>query len=216
MRRNSATVSFFLGLVIILSASFAGIVIASAGTYHLSSESVKVWTTKDGSVDLLYNVTLSLDSGENIGFVTVGQPNGNFTIGSAMDQYGNVLSATDASEGGDYKIKVVFNTPLSIGHTLWFTLTTNVAGVIHNDTVNPEDWGMQFVPCWWPVSVDDLKVTIIMPSWLGFNSSLVKASPSWNSTFTEDSRLAVFWEKQNLLPNQQFQVGVSFPGPNPG
>ena len=87
--------------------------------------------------------------------------------------------------------------------------------MMYNDTMNPGNLGMQFIPCRWSVTVNDLQVTIVMPSWLGLNSSVVNASPSWNSTFAEDSRLAVFWEKQNLLPNEQFLIGVSFPGPNP-
>jgi len=33
----------------------------------------------------------------------------------------------------------------------------------------------------------------------------------WNNTLYEGDRLAIYWEKQNLLPNQQFHVGVSFP-----
>jgi hypothetical protein len=215
MRRRNVVAFFFLALVAVLPAWFAGVSAAMSGTYHLSSESVKIWTNQDGSIDLLYNITLSLDSGENISFVTVGQPNRNYTIGNATDQYGNVLSATDATEGSDYKVRVVLNTPLNAGQTIWFTLATSVAEMMYNDTVNPGNLGMQFIPCWWPVTVNDLQVTLIMPSWLGLNSSVVKASPSWNDTFAEDSRLAVFWEKQNLLPNEQFPIGVSFPGTNP-
>jgi hypothetical protein len=215
MRRRNVKACFFLALVVILSTSFGRVAAAWSGTYHLPNESVKIWTNRDGSIDLLYNVTLSLDSGENMSFVTVGQPKGNYTIGSAADQYGNVLSATDASEGSDYKVKVVLNTSLIAGQTLWFTLTTNVAEMMYYDTMNPGNLGMQFIPCWWPVNVDDLQVTIVMPSWVGFNSSLFKVSPSWNNMFTEDSRLAIFWEKQNLLPNEQFPIIVSFLGPNP-
>ena len=38
----------------------------------------------------------------------IGQPNGDFTIGEATDQYGHVLSTRDDSSGSDYKVRVNF------------------------------------------------------------------------------------------------------------
>lgn len=190
-------------LVIMLSGSS----IAWSGTYHLDKEWVQIWINQDGSIDLFYNITLSLDSGDDINFVTVGQPNGYYTIGVASDQYGNTLSATDAREGTDYKVKVALYAPLKSGQTVWFKLVTNVAHMIYNDTST--DVGMLFIPTWYPVNVQDLRVSILLPA--GVNESMIGAARNWTSTNMEEDRLAVYWEAQNLSPNEQYPVGISFP-----
>jgi hypothetical protein len=33
----------------------------------------------------------------------------------------------------------------------------------------------------------------------------------WSNTVIEDDRLGVYWEKQNLAPNERYPIGVSFP-----
>jgi hypothetical protein len=184
---------------------------AWTGTYHLPRQWVKIWINQDGTIDLFYNITVTLDSGDNINFVYVGQPNGDFTVGSAADQYGNSLSPYDFSSGGDYRARVNLHLPLTAGHSIWFTLTTNVGSMIYNDTMNPGNVGMQFIPSWWPVDVQDLRVSIVLPS--GITTGMVKTYVhEWSSTGSEpDGRVSVFWEAQNLSPNEQYPVGVSFP-----
>ena len=54
----------------------------------------------------------------------------------------------DASSGSDYRVDVTLNQPLTAGNSVWFTVTTNVAGMISNDTQNPGNFGMQFIPQW--------------------------------------------------------------------
>src|SRR3989304_5912849 len=58
---------------------------AATRTYHIDREWVKIWINQDGSIDLFYNITITLDSGEDINYVLVGQPNGYFAIGNATD-----------------------------------------------------------------------------------------------------------------------------------
>jgi hypothetical protein len=181
-----------------------------SGTYRLENESAKIWINKeDGTIDLFYNITIALISGENINFVTIGQPNGDFNISEARDQYGNKLYPLDASQGNDYKVKVPLYQSLIAGDTIWFTLLTNVAHMIVEDAQNPGNVGMQFTPSWFGADVLDLRVAIVLPS--GVNSSMVKTSLNWTNTMMENDQLVVYWETQNLVPNEQYPVGVSFP-----
>jgi hypothetical protein len=189
---------------------FSSTTSAWSGTYHLDNEWVKIWINQDGSIDLAYNITITLDSGNNINWVSVGQPNGYFTIGNATDQYGNKLYATDASQGSDYNVQVPLNKPLRAGETVWFTLITNVAHMIYDDTMNPGNVGMQFIPTWFAANISDLRILIVLPP--NVTASIVKTTQVyWDNTFSEEGRLAVFWEERNLSPNQQYPVGVSFP-----
>jgi len=195
---------------IIILMTFVGTVVAQR-QYHLEHEWVKIWINpENGTIDLLYDVSLTLDSGDNINFVYIGQPQRDFTIGTAMDQYGHTLTATDASSGSDYKVRVNLYEPLRAGQTVRFNLTTNVARMIYEDTQNPDNVGMQFIPTWWEeASVLNLRVLIVLPS--GVTTGEVKTSVDWDNVLTEDGRLAVYWERQNLSPNQRYTFGVSFP-----
>jgi len=188
-----------------------GVALAAwSGTYHLNQEWTKIWINQDGSIDLFYNISLTLDSGQEINHVNVGQPQGDFTIGPATDQYGYTLTRSDTSSGNQYQVQVNLHQPLTAGNTIWFTLTTNVAYMIYNDTQT--NYGMLFKPCWWPeATVQDLRVSIVLPP--NVTESMVTTTEVlWNNTSSEpDGRLVVFWQKQNLSPNEQYPVGVSFP-----
>ncbi len=182
---------------------------AQSRQYYLGQEWVKIWIHPDGSIDLFYNVSITLESGPSIHYVLIGQPKSDFTIGQAVDQYARSLSTTDASSGSDYAAQVNFTEPLSAGQTVWFTLITNVTHMIYED--NKTNVGMQFTPTWWSQArVLDLRVSIVLP--LGVNVSMVGTSIYWDNASNEtDGRLSVFWERQNLEPNQKYSFGVSFP-----
>jgi len=202
-------------LLVTLSVMF--ILMAFAGTaaaqrqYHLEHEWAEIWINpENGSIDLLYDISITLDSGDNINFVYIGQPKRDFTIGTAIDQYGHTLAAADASSGNDYKVRVNLYEPLTARQTVRFNLTTSVAHMIYEDTQNPGNVGMQFIPTWWQeASVLDLRVLIVLPS--NVTEDMVKTSVDWDNVLTEDDRLAVYWERRNLLPSQKYTFGVSFP-----
>ena len=178
--------------------------------YYLDHEWAKIWINQDGSIDLLYDISLTLDSGPDINFVNVGQPQGDFTIGEAFDQYGHVLVTSDESSGGDYKVRVNLSSPLSVGQTVRFNLTTNVARMIYEDETNAGYVGMQFIPTWWQeASVLDLRVSIVVP--LGVTTEMVRTVVDWNNTLTDEGRLAIYWERHDLVPDQRFTCGVAFP-----
>jgi hypothetical protein len=186
--------------------------------YHIEHEWAKVWINYDRSIDLFYDISFTADVG-SFRWVTIGQPQGDFTVGEAFDQYGNPLGVTDVSYNDIYRVNVTLNAPVMAGQTVRFNLTTNVADMIKPDTMNPGNVGMQLIPHWWvstetahALSVDDLRVSIVMPS--GVNVSMVKTLEStfWNNTsFEPDGRLAVYWNRTSRPAEEQFRVGVSFP-----
>jgi hypothetical protein len=188
-------------------------VLGQTRAYHLEREGVKVWMNQDGTIDLFYNITLVLDSGDDIHFITVGQPNGDFTLGQASDQYGNNLAISDASSGNDYIVRVNLASALTAGHKIWFTLTTNVAHMIYNDSkMNPGNVGMQFTPTWWDqATVSDLRILVVLPPNVTIGEVKTLTNVEWNSTSFEGSQLTLFFEKQDLSPGQRYPIGVSFP-----
>ena len=198
-------------LVLISVIAFVSLASAQDRTYYLGHEYVKIWINQDGTIDLFNDISLTLDSGPNINFVLIGQPRGDFTVGEAFDQYGHSLTTSDASSGGDYKVRVNLYQPLQAGQTIDINLTTNVAHMIWEDTQNSGNVGMQFTPTWWEqASVHDLRILIILPA--GVTQDMAKTTEVlWNNTLIEDSRLGVYWEKRSLAPNERYPVGVSFP-----
>jgi len=192
-----------------VSFAFLGPCLAQTRQYHLGQEWVKIWINQNGSIDLFYNISLTLVSGADINYVNVGQPKSDFTIGEAFDQYGRVLSTSDASSAGDYKVRVNLDSPLIAGQTVWFTVTTNVAHMIYED--NQTNVGMLFRPSWWSEArVLDLRVVIVLP--MGVDATAVGTNVNWdNAQVDPDGRLEVFWQRQDLDPDQRYEFGVSFP-----
>jgi len=201
-------------LLIALVATFALVAFtnpaAAQRQYHLDREWTKIWINKNGSIDLFYNISLTLDSGPDINLVYVGQPQLGFTITEAKDQRGQDLTARDVSSGNEYRVQVNLASPLRAGQTVWFTLTTRVPDMIYEDEKNPGYVGMEFIPTWWEeASVVDLRVLIVLPP--GVTTQNLRTMEDWNNTLTEDSRLAAYWERRNLAANQRYTFGVSFP-----
>ena len=196
---------------LIFALAIVSAVNAQERVYNIEHEWVKIWINQDGTIDLFYDMSLTLDSGPNINYVLIGQPQRDFTVGEAFDQYGRMLTTSDESSGSDYKVQVNLYTPLQAGQTARFNLTTNVARMVWEDAENEGNVGMQFTPTWWEqASVNDLRVLVVLPT--GVNSDMVKTTEVlWYNTMVEDGRLGVYWEAQNLSPNERYPVGVSFP-----
>jgi hypothetical protein len=198
-------------LALTVTSLSVGLVSAQDRVYTFDHQWAQIFINQDGTIDLTYNVTLTLTSGANINYVELGQPKGDFTIGEVVDQYGHQLQATDSSSGSNYQVKVNLYQPLTAGNTIWFTVTTNVAGMISNDTQNPGNYGMQFAPQWMPVPIHDVRVQIVLPPNVTINEVKTPADKFWNSTSTVEGRVAVFWQIPVLQPNEQYLLGVSFP-----
>ncbi len=206
--------TYFLAVILVLTVVLMASSVVAAQTdqtivYSVDHQWAQIFINQDGTIDLTYNITLTVTSGVIHGFY-VGQPKADFTPGQAVDQYGNNLQASDASSGSDYRVDVTLNQPLTAGNSIWFTVTTNVAGMISNDTQNPGNLGMQFAPEWTDVPINDVRVQIVLPP--GATTSDVKTAQNfYNSTSTVEGRLAVYWQIPVLQPNEQHIVGVSFP-----
>lgn len=198
-----------LALIIVLATM--GTAKAQERAYHIEHEWVKIWINQDGTIDLFYDMSLTLDFGQEINRVFIGQPQGDFTIGEAFDQYGRLLPTSDESSGSDYKVLVNLYEPLRAGETARFNLTTNVARMLWADLENEGNVGMQFTPTWWAqASISDLRILVVLPN--GVSSDMVKTTEVlWNNTVIDDGRLGVYWEAQNLSPDERYPVGVSFP-----
>lgn len=200
----------FALLAFTLAISLASSVNAQNLVYSVDHEWAQIFINQDGTIDLTYNITVAVSSGVMHGFY-VGQPKADFTYGQAVDQYGNSLQVSDASSGGNYRVDVTLNQPLNAGQSVWFQVTTNVAGLISNDTQNPGNYGMQFIPQWISdTPISDVRIQIVVPPDVTVGD--VKTTQVfYNGTSTVEGRLAVFWEKLLIGPNEQFKVGVSFP-----
>ena len=224
---NKKTALYAIILLIttlIISSMILNICVATASDveYHLDYEWVKIWINKeDGTIDLLYDIKITCDRGE-IPSVRVGQPTDDFEVGEARDENGNPLDWEDASNYQQkyYAVRVYppGHVQVPAGRSFRFTLLTNVGHMIWEDEDNPGNVGMQFIPCWWDyASVYELRVLVILP--LGVTDQIVKCIPNWNGTDVEESRLVLYWERNDLQPGDRFPrdtddlpyCGVSFP-----
>ncbi len=205
-----ASLALIALLAFTLTVSLASSVNAQNLVYSVNHEWAQVFINQDGTIDLTYNITVTVTSGVMHGFY-VGQPKNDYTIGQAQDEYGNSLQVARADSGSNYRVDVTLNQPLTSGNSVWFQVTTNVAGMVSNDTDNPGNFGMQFIPQWISdTPISDLRVQIVMPE--GVTASDVKTTSNfYNGTSTVEGRLAVYWEKPIIQANEQFLVGVSFP-----
>ena len=203
-----------LTLTVLLVITFVGLLTSSVNAqnlvYTVDHEWAQIFINQDGTIDLVYNITVTVTSGTMHGFY-VGQPNSDFTPGQATDQYGNNLQVVDASSGSDYRVDVTLNQPLTAGNSVWFQVTTNVANVIRNDTTNPGNYGMQFIPQWISdVPISDVRAQIVLPPDVTVKD--VKTTQNfYNGTSSVEGRLAVYWEIPLMQANERFLVGVSFP-----
>ncbi len=180
--------------------------------FHLDHEWAKIWINQTGTIDLLYDIEITCADPETpISRVDVGQPTYDFAIGPAWDENGNQLQTEDVSSGKDYKVRIYLHTPITTGQSIRFNLTTNVGHMIWEDTDNPGNVGMQFIPVYWSASVYELSVTVVLPEGVTTETENLAAVPDWNGTSIKDSRLAIFWGNFTMQPNQKFTVGVSFP-----
>jgi hypothetical protein len=83
--------------------------------------------------------------------------------------------------------------------------------MIYNDTTNPGNYGMQFIPQWdGSVGINNVRIQIVLPE--GVQVGEVKTTEVfYNGTSTVEGKVAVYWEKPSIGANEQFKVGVSFP-----
>jgi len=215
-RRASLRLTLLLVTAVLFTAFFAlNVQPAQAADiqFHLDHEWAEIWINKDGTIDLFYDIEIASDGG-TINFVKVGQPTWDFELGEVWDENGNQLQTNKIVEGSYYAVNVSLATPITTGESIRFNLTTNVGHMIWEDTDNPGNVGMQFIPVYWSETVYELKVVVVLPE--GVTTGNIRVTPDWDNAFNdpaEDNKLVVYWERQNLSPSQQQdqEFGVSFP-----
>jgi len=181
-----------------------------APTYHIEKQWVKIWINKNGTIDLLYNVTLVCDSG-NISWIRIGQPNEYYTIGICTDENGQPLDKTKVVEDSEVGVKIFLKSKLNFTNPeATIILLTRVDRMVWKDEWNPGNVGMVFIPTWWTYThVYDFRIAVVLPG--NVSVSEIGCSPNWNSTFPEDGNRVVYWEKNHLAPDEKFQISVGFP-----
>jgi hypothetical protein len=204
MVKCAVVLAVFFCFTVALAA--ASTVQAQSLAYNVDHQWTQIFINQDGTIDITYNLTITVISGALTAF-DVGQPKQDFTIGTAVDQYGNSLNTYKYTSD---VASVDFKTPLNAGDSIWYTITTNVAGMISNDTTNPGNLGMQFIPQWLSTPINDVRVQIVLPP--GVTTSDLKTTTNfYNSTSTVDGQLAAYWQIPQLDASQQVTLGVSFP-----
>jgi hypothetical protein len=182
-------------------------------TYSVNKEWVKIWINNDGSIDMQCNVTMTYLSGSPQGIVTLGMPKGGFQVQYAKDLAGSNLQFNDVSQGDFYGIDVYLTKPIIIGSPITFLVYAVVPEMVHPDTTNPGNVGMQFYPSTFlnALGTTDLRLAITLPE--GVNSTSVKYPTDlpFDNVFLEGNNLVVYWERTTWSPTQQFRAGVSFP-----
>src|SRR4030042_428224 len=79
---------------------------AQTPVYSFNYQYTKIWINSDGTIDLFYNVSLTVESGEPIHWVQIGQPNSDYEIGEAVDQYGRQLQTSRDDGDGESRARV--------------------------------------------------------------------------------------------------------------
>lgn len=177
--------------------------------YHLEHEWVLIWINQDGTIDLVYDMIITCDQG-TLHWVEIGQPSYDFTLGKAFDENNNELTIEDSSSQGNYKVRIDV-IDLHAPNSVRFNLTTNVGHMIWEDTFNPGNVGMNFTPSWFPVTIENLRVKIILPSGVTEQNLKTLTGVEWDNADYENDNFWVYWERDYLAPNAQYAFGVSFP-----
>ncbi|OYT30832.1 MAG: hypothetical protein B6U94_05130 [Thermofilum sp. ex4484_79] len=177
--------------------------------YRVLREYVTLAIEKDSTVTLVYNLTVIVDEGAIRRFVSIGMPNKYFKVLEVREiDTGKKISFSEYKDG-EYYVKAYVSTPIEKGQTRTFYLVAVIEKLLFKDKTNPGNSGLQFIPSWFPVRVEDLKLTIILPEGVGKNE--VKNTPDYDNIFTIDDRIALYWERKGLSPDEKFKVGISFP-----
>lgn len=212
MVRGSTPKSMLLIMVSILFISLSFISpVYGPGTFHIEKQWIKIWINKDGTIDLLYNLTFVCDTG-TFTLITVGQPNKDFMIWSCVDQYNRSLAATKIVD--DWTGVEIHFEELQAGQKITILLLTNVDRMVWEDEMNPGNVGMMFTPCWWPYAwINDLKIAVVLPEGVGKNETL-HGENKWDNLFSdpqEEGKLVAYWNQSNLPPDAKFPIATGFP-----
>ena len=205
------TKKYGLIVIILIFIAFIGLssnVCSQTLKYRILREYVTLTVEKDAYITLVYNLTVIVDEGTIKRYVAIGMPNSNFKVLEVKElDTGKKISYSIDKESKTVTLYV--SSPISSGNTRTFYLVVLVKDLLFKDKTNPGNGGFQFIPSWFPVRVEDLRLTVILPE--GVKKNEIKNVPDYDNIFTVDGRIALYWERHGLEPNEKFKIGVSFP-----
>jgi hypothetical protein len=212
--KRLAGLGVLLAVLGILFLAFMPLTRAQDITYSVNQEWTKVWINTDSSVNVLYNITLTYLTGLPQGLLDVGMSKGGFQVNYVEDLSGSSLQYNDISGGSYYAIEVSLKKPIVLNQPITAIVYATVPGMINPDSTNPGNDGVQFFPSTFPSasgSIADLRVEIVLPP--GVQTSEVKYPTGlpFDNVFVDENRTAVYWNRTDWSPSQQFESGVSFP-----
>lgn len=188
---------------------------AQGVTHSVSQEWAQIQINTDRSIYILYNITFTYLSGSPQGIFTVGMPQGGFQIQYVEDLLGATLQYQDVSSGSFYGIDVYLTQPVVLNQPYTFVVYALVPNMIYADTNNPGNVGLLFYQSTFSSasgSITDLRVEIILPPGVQKTEVKYPSGSPFDNVFTETNNdTAVFWERTDWSPDQQFTSGVSFP-----
>lgn len=166
------------------------------GTYKLLNYSVLLTPQSDGAVKIDYDQQWQVTGG-HIPWVTIGTPNGDYSI---LFAGGNAKSANGADEGDWHGIQLNLDRDYQPGETFEVHLSITQRGLFSD---NGGGYLLNFTPGWNDRA--EIAALQIRLKSLGPVAALV-ASPAPSST----SDQTLCWSHTNLHPGEQVSISVSF------
>ena len=177
--------------------------------YIIEKEYVTLTVNQDTTCTLVYNLTVRVEQGAIRRFVDIGMPNPAFQVKEAYEVETGASVAWEEYHDYPYKVRLKPSQPINAGEKRTFILIVELTEIVYKDETNPGNAGLMFTPSWFPVTVEDLRLTVVLPP--GVKPEQVKNQPDYQNIFTIEDRTALYWERKNLASNAKLEVGVSFP-----
>ncbi|MEM1581765.1 MAG: DUF2207 domain-containing protein [Candidatus Bathyarchaeia archaeon] len=203
-----------IALILILAKS---VILASSSsvTYRIDKEWVRIWINSDGSINLLYNISITYTSGSPEGIVLLGMPKRDFEIQYVRDFESNkTLQYRDVSSSSFYGIEIQLDKPVILGKPYTIIAYAFVPEMVHRDELNPGNVGLEFYPSTFDgveSPINDIRVAVSLPEGVNENEIKYLADRKFDSVYRDNGLLVVYWEKSNWPATEEFWVGVSFP-----
>jgi len=205
----------FIPLTALILLLFIGVpqILCSSVAYRVDKVWVQIYVNKDGSMDLIYNITITYISGAPEGIITIGMPKRDFKVHYVQNAEGGNLSYQTILYRDFYGVDIALNKPIILNKPYTIIAYILVPEIIYDDTENPGNVGLKFYPSTFDGAeglIGSIRVKIVLPE--GVKRDEVKyAERKFDSIYKEGDLLAVYWEEESWPPSEEFWVGVSFP-----
>ena len=208
---NILVLVLLLSLLIIVSVAPTS---RSQIKYRVDKEWVQIWVNEDGSIDILYNVTITYTLGFPEGIVTIGMPKRDFQIQYAQDIDGRNLEYQSFSENEFYGVDIQLSKPIELNKQYTVIVYATVSEMLYKDEANPGNVGLKFYPSTFDTAeapISNIRVAIALPKEVKENEVKYLEGREFNGVYRSEENLLVYWEVNNWPAYEEFWVGVSFP-----